>query len=231
MAGDRYPDGRDPHVPTPPRVLILDPRDLPLLRNCLQQVPGSSFVITACNDVESALAAIAGRQPDVILAEVHVTDEGGTGVLRMLRAVNCRAPVVMTGRGVDALAAVDILRAGAADFVAKEGLTPVRLHRALQTAIERGHLEQRLAKHRELVESEHRALQQRCGDLEAELDSLAGELAIVLAAVREFLATIGPDHEWSPEQRTLLRDALAGCARAYGRVTGEVAAEPTFTGP
>jgi DNA-binding response OmpR family regulator len=215
-------------VSTSFRVLVLDLRDLQLLRTCLLQVPGRPFAVTGCSDVESALAAVAGRHPDAIVMEMHLGSDSGASVLRTLRAMHCRSPVVMVGRGADAQAAVDALRAGASDYVAKEALSPARLQRALQAAIDRSQMEQRLLRHRELVEAEHRELQRRHEELQADLDELTGEFAAVLAAVRAFLATIAPDHALTPAQRQLLREALDGCERARACARG---AAPVRPGP
>jgi DNA-binding response OmpR family regulator len=199
---------------SPIRVLLLDPRDHEQLRACLLQGNAHLFLVTACTNVDEALAAVAVRHPDVVVLEMQLGDESGIRMLRMLRAMHCRAPVVMTGRGGDEQTAINALRAGAADYVAKEMLTPARLERAIQFALERGRIEDRLAKHREHADAEHRALQQRHDELQASFDATVRAFAGALAGVRAFLLTIVDGHPWEGAQRELLREALSRCDQA-----------------
>ncbi|MBL8754472.1 MAG: response regulator transcription factor [Planctomycetes bacterium] len=199
---------------SPIRVLFLDPRDHAQLRTCLLQGNAHLFVVTACADVDEALAAVAVRHPDVVVMEMQLGDESGIRTLRMLRSMHCRAPVVLTSRDGDEQTAINALRAGAADYIAKETLTPARLERAILFALERGRIEERLAKHRENVDAEHRALQQRHDDLRASFDTTMRAFATALAGVRAFLTTIVDGHPWEGAQRELLREALSRCDQA-----------------
>ncbi len=208
----------------PIRVLVLDPHDQQLLRTSLLQITGRLFVITCCSDLESAVGAIAARHPDVVLMEMQLGDESGIRALRMLRSMHCRSPVVMTGRDGDEQTAINALRAGAADYLAKESLTAPRLERAMLFALERGRIEERMAKHREQVDVEHRALQQRHDELQASFDTTVRAFTAALAGVRAFLSTIADGHPWEGAQRELLREALSRCEHVRALV-GTVEAE------
>src|SRR5262245_58165325 len=118
---------------SPLRVLILDPdvRGIQLTRTCLAQLSGRQFQVSAFTDVEGGLATLASRPPDLILLEVQQRGENGIRLLHAIRAMQCSAPVIVLSGNGDAQTAVAALRAGAADFLPKADLTPVRLERAV----------------------------------------------------------------------------------------------------
>ena len=70
---------------------------------------------------QQCLAAVATDAYDVLLLDNHLTDMEGTDVLKQLALMDLALPVVMvTGSGDEALV-VQVLRLGAADYIAKEG--------------------------------------------------------------------------------------------------------------
>jgi signal transduction histidine kinase/FixJ family two-component response regulator len=105
---------------------------------------GLNVALTEASDHAGALAVLAEREYDCILLDYRLPDMDGLAVLRDLRERGITAPVVMlTGQGDEQLA-VEIMKAGALDYLTKGSLTPeylaqsvrnaVRLHRAERAA-------------------------------------------------------------------------------------------------
>ncbi|HEX6810796.1 MAG TPA: response regulator [Planctomycetota bacterium] len=213
---------------SPLRVLILDPdlRSIQLTRTCLSQLPGRQFAVAAFTDVESGLATLASRPPDLVLLEVQLRGENGLRLLQVMRAMQCRAPVIVLSSHGDAQTAVTALRAGAADYVAKNDLTPARLERAVNLALNKISLERRLADHRKRLGARHRSLQLRHDELRASIDVLSRDLADSFASLQTFLAAFEGETALTDEQRTRLHEALEGCL-GLRRLVGDLGSSLT----
>lgn len=199
--------------PAPLRILILD-RDrqsLQGLRSCLERIPGRRLLITACATVESALAAMAPRHPDLILMEQDLGDETGPRLLPVLRGMQCQSPVIMLSGTGSAHAAVTALRAGATDYLPKATLDPVRLERAIQYAIDKTRVEQRLSAQREQLLAAHRQLQAGHDELRLGVDLLARDLTRALDALRGFLGAFTDESALSADQTDRLHQAIGHC--------------------
>jgi DNA-binding response OmpR family regulator len=199
--------------PAPLRILILD-RDrlsLQMVRSCLERIPGRRLLITACATVESALQAIAPRHPDLILMEQDLGDETGPRLLPVLRGMQCHAPVIMLSGAGSAHAAVTALQAGAADYLAKATLDPARLERAIQFALDKTRVEQRLGAQREQLLTAHRQLQTGHDELRLGVDLLARDLTRALDALRGFLGAFPDEGALSADQSERLQQAVGHC--------------------
>jgi putative nucleotidyltransferase with HDIG domain len=79
--------------------------------------------------------ALARGRPDVILADCHLPDIDGAGALEIALRMHPGAPVVIVTGGLSDEEAVELLQAGAQDYVLKDRLA--RLGPAVTAAIER----------------------------------------------------------------------------------------------
>lgn len=92
-------------------------------------------------DVESSATALAGVEmivdtdPDIVVLDLALPDMDGSDVLRMIRAVNDVPIIVATARD-DEGAIVELLNAGADDYVVKPYSTE-QLHARLQAVLRR----------------------------------------------------------------------------------------------
>ena len=87
-------------------------------------------------EVESCAEAMAWLEgdspPDAVLLDDQLPDGDGLGLIRQARAQGLPTPIIMlTGQG-DEMLAVELMKAGAADYLAKDGLTPEGLWRSLR---------------------------------------------------------------------------------------------------
>jgi two-component system response regulator HydG len=128
---------------------------------------------------QAALASPDEATPDVILTDLHLTDVTGIEILTAAQAASPSAiTIVMTGRATVS-SAVDAMRRGAFDYLAK----PFEDNGILLSAIERA------MNHKRLLDR-NRFLEERIGEIER-----TGDLVGTSAAMRKvasLVATVGP---------------------------------------
>ncbi|OCQ89948.1 hypothetical protein BCD64_18585 [Nostoc sp. MBR 210] len=168
-------------------VLIVDdsPEDREFYRQCLLRDRDYSYNIWEATLGSQGLE-LCQQQPDVILLDYRLPDLDGLEFLAQLQASSPQLdlPVIMvTGQGSEAIA-VQVMKAGAQDYLVKEHITPATLQRAVQGAIEtvqlRNQLQQRIKRERllaQIIQKIHQSL-----DLQEILETTVTE-------VRQFLHT------------------------------------------
>ena len=135
-----------------------DPDSLHITKGFLSQVRGDDvYVVHWVDSFEEGLDTLRQGRHDACLLDYQLGARNGLDLLRQAVSENCRIPIILlTGQG-DREVDLQAMEAGAADFLAKDGLTGVLLERGLRYAIERCKAEnQRLLSeaHRRLI-TEH----------------------------------------------------------------------------
>ncbi len=162
------------------RVLLVDDDedDYVLVRDLLVEAVGSRFDLDWRASYEEALEAMDHSQHQIYLVDYRLGERNGLELLGAAVASGCDAPVIMlTGQGgheVD----LSAMRAGAADFLAKDTLTAELLERSLRYAIERRRAERDLRQHAQ-------ELQARNEDLDAFAHTVAHGLRTQLGSIRK----------------------------------------------
>lgn len=112
-------DSKPPQVETLSRVLIVDdePAVIEFFRDTLSREVGCH--VSVARTLEEARAIIASEPVDLLVADIHLPDGSGLGLLGEMRRVHpSAASLVITGKPTTD-AAVTALRGGAVDFLAK----------------------------------------------------------------------------------------------------------------
>jgi signal transduction histidine kinase len=121
----------------PPLKLLLvddDELDRMAVRRVLRELR-VEVVVDERGSRDEALQALASTTFDCVLLDYQLPGSNGLETLAAIRAAGIRVPVVaLTGQGDEELA-VSLMKAGAADYLTKSGLTPERLERSLRYAI------------------------------------------------------------------------------------------------
>jgi signal transduction histidine kinase/DNA-binding response OmpR family regulator len=106
---------------------------------------GVMATLVEAPDRAAALAALADRTFDCILLDYLLPGADGLAVLREIRARGIATPILMmTGQGDEQLA-VDIMKAGATDYLIKGALSPERLAQSIRSAVRVGQAERQAA--------------------------------------------------------------------------------------
>ncbi len=119
-----------------PTVLMIDDEqfDAELLERILVRVPDWQAQVVHYEDPQAALEALPGLDIDAIFLDYHIGNVDGLSVLKSIRALNFIKPViVLTGQGSESIA-LEVMRAGADDYLLKGLLTPEAVSRVIKHA-------------------------------------------------------------------------------------------------
>ncbi len=116
-----------------PKLLVVD--DDVLILDCFKYAfPGDVTIFTAAT-TEEAVSVFKQHAFDAVVTDVRLGRTSGLDLLRNLRALNSRVPIVlMTGHGT-ANTAIEAMRQGAFEYLLKP-LDPEVLHSVMQRAFE-----------------------------------------------------------------------------------------------
>src|SRR5688572_10949324 len=118
------------------RLLLVDDDEVDRLsvRRTLARSALAGAVIEEATDVRSALAHLDGAggesRFDCVLLDYSLAGDTGLDVLREMRAQGLTTPVVMLTGQSDPQTAAALIKAGAADFLTKEGISAARLEQS-----------------------------------------------------------------------------------------------------
>ncbi len=118
------------------RILIVDDDDVDRIavRRSLK-ASGIDADMTEAPDAATALEHLRGSHYDCALFDFRMPGSDGLELLRQLRADGIGIPVIMlTGFG-DEQTAVELMKAGASDYLPKNSLTPERLGQSLRAVV------------------------------------------------------------------------------------------------
>ena len=163
------------------RIVIIndDANDMSLLRQSLSNESGEKYELIEASTGEEGLDACLGPgkpRPDCVIVDLHLPDMSGLDVLSRLKdeAGKVQAAVLLfIDTGEECKVARAALRAGAEEYIAKSWLTPDGLTCAIENAIERFKLRERLRwKRAELdrQDREFRALVENVPDIITRFD-------------------------------------------------------------
>ena len=124
-------------IGAPLRLLLVedDELDRRAVRRCLQQC-GIPVIAEDVTSAEETLQRIASNGYDCVLLDYYIPGVRGLALFQKIREVAANMPVVIfTGRGDEDIA-VELMKAGAADYLPKASLTAERLASSLRHIIE-----------------------------------------------------------------------------------------------
>lgn len=116
------------------RVLILEdtPTDAELMEHELRKA-GLAFVSKRVDTQEAFVRAIEDFQPDIVLSDYKLPEFDGMAALKIVQRDHPEVPVIMVTGALPDIEAVELIHAGAKDYVLKDRLA--RLAPAVQRAL------------------------------------------------------------------------------------------------
>jgi diguanylate cyclase (GGDEF)-like protein len=122
-----------------------DEDDIFLVKELLREgFPGVVVTLDSANSSQEAQELLENNQYDICLLDLRLGDNDGLYLLNLVKKKYAAVPVIfLTGQG-DQEMAVEVMKAGAADYIIKSRLSVEGLERAIRNAIElRNEKEQR----------------------------------------------------------------------------------------
>ncbi|MDX2081371.1 MAG: response regulator [Terrimicrobiaceae bacterium] len=176
------------------KVLILDDNaiDRETCRRYLGRKPGAGFEFVEHSSIAGACDLVLRENPDCILLDYHLNDGTGVDFLSDLapHGGTRRFPVVMlTGTGSETIA-VQVMKAGAQDYLVKDRLSPEILQRTVETAVYRAQTQRLLDEQRLEMERLFREAQEANSRKDQFLAALSHELRTPLTPVLAAISAI-----------------------------------------
>jgi two-component system, sensor histidine kinase and response regulator len=108
--------------------------DRMLIRRTLSMTLSQAQILEA-ETCQAALAHLQTKSFDCIFVDYHLPDGNGIDLVRKLRRLGLRIPLIaLTGEG-DAQIAVELMKAGASDYLSKTQIEPDLLYRVVQQCL------------------------------------------------------------------------------------------------
>ncbi len=120
----------------PLRLLVVD--DDTVDRMAVRRAIAATGLVAAVEeapDVEMALAALTALPSDCVLLDYQLPGRSGLELLKEIRRRGLDVPVIMLTGTSDPETAVELMKAGAADFIPKAVMAPDRLEPAIRNAV------------------------------------------------------------------------------------------------
>jgi signal transduction histidine kinase/DNA-binding response OmpR family regulator len=130
----------------PHRILLIEdnPGDARLLREMLNEVPGTPFDLEWESDLSTGLQRLTAGDIDAILVDLSLPDSTGLDTFARVQTQSPHTPItVLTGLD-DATVAIQAVRQGAQDYLVKGRIDSNLLGRAITYAIERKRAEEEI---------------------------------------------------------------------------------------
>ncbi|PZV17870.1 MAG: hybrid sensor histidine kinase/response regulator [Leptolyngbya sp.] len=127
----------------PLEILVVDDDDVDRMAvHRALKAAGVEMTLTEATDCSSAIEQLKSTAFDCVFLDYQLPDRDGLSLVKDLRRDNVRTPIiVLTGQG-DEQIAVDLMKAGATDYLPKSKVSPDRLSRILRSAVRLYRLEQ-----------------------------------------------------------------------------------------
>ena len=128
---------------SPLRILLVDDRvdEVDTVLAALARPDGSAFdSVEVAHDLDAAIERMAQGGVDIVLLELELPDSQGIDTFRRMSAATRDVPIIAFSREGDEETAVQVVRAGAQDFLERHELTTSAVRRSIRYALERHRL-------------------------------------------------------------------------------------------
>ncbi len=124
----------------------------------LRKIDSQKYRVIEAADGQSGIELCRAEKPDCILLDYSLPGKNGINVLHELRThLPYTAVVMLTGQGNETVA-VEVMKAGAQDYLTKNSITSTALHHCIGNAVAHCTLQNRLEQKRQYLEIFTRAM-------------------------------------------------------------------------
>jgi PAS domain S-box-containing protein len=130
------------------RVLLVDddPYCLEIVKHMLSKAANTNFELEYASTFEQALSPINACKHDAYIFDYYLGDQTGLDLLKYAQHHKCSGPVIMLTGHADQEMGLQLVRAGAADYLDKAEITSTLLERSIRYSVEKFRAESQFRK-------------------------------------------------------------------------------------
>lgn len=199
------------------RLLLIDddPAYVFLCKRYLHADEHFKHTVISASSFTEALSVCTVDEFDCFIVDYCLPDKLGTDALTEFREIlgHAMPPAIIFTVDGGEVAAIDAVRSGAADFLAKRDVNQHSLRRAVRNAVQKGMLMRSLLGRVADLEEANEKLRKRNSEIQRFYHTVSHEVKTPLTAIQEFVSIVhdGIAGELEEEQKTILQYALQSC--------------------
>lgn len=178
---------------------------------------GSDIRVMVCGSTEIAQGLIQEDYVDCVLLDLHLVGGVARGHIRGLKSAadDHHLPVVVMSSYGSEAKATDVMRNGAADYLAKNKVTPGALKRAIHNSISKADLSRSLDAERQNLQLAIEDLRRKNREVQSFYHTVSHELKTPITAIREFCSLVHDEvlGEVTEGQLDAMQTSLGCCDR------------------